>query len=116
MATFEQIKAMFDKHEEKNNKRLDQLEKNIEKNVRETVTKEVLKNVVANLAPKIKEEVEREVEKVIKPVKKQFEKTEAEVLELRKTVATLNDKFNNMEDERARIEAEVPALPGTEAR
>ena len=115
MATFEQMKKMFEMHEEKNHKRLDQLKKNIEKNVRETLTKEVVKNVVASLAPKIKEEVEREVKKVTEPVKKQLKKTEAEVLELRKTVETLNSKFNDKEDEMARIETEFPALPGTEA-
>ena len=115
MATFEQIKAMFEMQEEKNNKTLNQLEKNIEKNVKETMTEEVVKNVVASLAPRITEEFEKEVVNVFEPVKKQFEKRKAEVLELRKTVEILNHKLNNKEDKRARIDTDFPALPGTEA-
>ena len=93
MATFEQIKAMFEMHEKKNDTRLDQLERNIEKKVRETMTEEVVKNVIDSLAPRITKEVEKEVNKVIEPLKKQLEKTESQVFDLKKVLENLNTKL-----------------------
>ena len=114
MATFEQIKEMFEMQEEKTNKRLDKLEKHIKKNVKEALTEEVIKNVVDSLTPTIIKEVEKEVLKVIEPVKRQFDKTESDVSKLKEVVENLTSKITKNDDERARIDREFPALQITE--
>ena len=62
-----------------------------------------MKDIIVSLAPWIIEDVEREVDNGIVPVKKQFEKLEAEMSELREAVENQNNIFNNKKDKGARM-------------
>ena len=62
-----------------------------------------MKDIIVSLEPWIIEDVEREVDNGIVPVKKQFEKLEAEMSELREAVENQNNIFNNKKDKGARM-------------